>query len=293
MAKRGRPLPAPGRRPAPPRAETSEERLTAVLAVALALLVVAVWSPVGGNGFTNMDDGLYLTENPAVKDGLTGKFYAWAWTATANGHPLTWLSHLIDVSLFGMRPGPMHLVSAVMHVASAVFLLIFLSSATGAPWRSAAVATLFAVHPLRVQSVARAAERKDVLSGLFFAANLLLYLLYARRLTPGRYLAARAVLRPRSDVQTDVGDSAAPPPAPRLLAGTEDRRRRSRRRWARLPPSQSLPGERGGVSPARLVGGLFCPDLRRPVPGRGFGSAGPGPLADPWPTRCGPPAGTS
>ncbi len=138
-------------------------KLTALL---LALLTIAVYWPVFSFPFIALDDPTYIFENPAVKHGLTARGIGWALSTThaANWHPVTWLSHMIDISLFGMSAGPHHVVNVLFHVGNTVLLFFFLFRWTGKPWRSATVAALFAVHPLHVESVAWIAERKDVLS---------------------------------------------------------------------------------------------------------------------------------
>jgi tetratricopeptide (TPR) repeat protein len=162
----------------------------AVLALVL-LLTLAAFGGGARNGFVNYDDPDYLTANPVVAQGVTAAGIAWAFGATAasNWHPLTWLSHELDVELFGMHPGAHHLVSLALHAANVALLFLALTGLTGARWRSALVAALFAVHPLHVESVAWAAERKDVLSTLFALAALLAYVRAARR---GRVLGSVA-----------------------------------------------------------------------------------------------------
>jgi Flp pilus assembly protein TadD len=156
----------------------------------LAVLVLAVYLPVGGHGFLIYDDNGYVTENRRVLAGLSPESVAWAFSdlgATGNWHPLTWLSHMLDVQLFGLRPGAHHLVNLGLHAANALLLFGLLLALTGARWRSLFVAALFAVHPLHVESVAWIAERKDVLSTFFGLASLLAYLRYARAPGARRY----------------------------------------------------------------------------------------------------------
>ena len=150
------------------------------------LLVLLTWATMGGvvrNGFVNYDDDLYLTANPALTTGLGSDGLKWAFTTTRGGnwHPLTWISHLIDVQLFGLNPAAHHAVSLALHSASAVLLFSLLRGLTGALWPSAFVAALFAVHPLHVESVAWAAERKDVLSTFFALCAALAYVRGVRR----------------------------------------------------------------------------------------------------------------
>ena len=170
----------------------SPTRYAVVLCLVLGAVTAGVYHQTGDHGFINFDDPGYVTENPRVKGGLTGENVAWAFSATAmsNWHPLTWLSHMLDVQLFGLDPRGHHLVSVFLHVASTVLLFFLLSEITGAPWRSLFVAALFALHPLHVESVAWVAERKDVLSGFFWFLTLLLYARYAKRGGTAWYLLA-------------------------------------------------------------------------------------------------------
>jgi tetratricopeptide (TPR) repeat protein len=135
---------------------------------------------VGGFDFTLYDDPDYVTGNPMVRAGLTVKGLAWAFTHAyaSNWHPLTWISHMLDVEIFGLHAGGPHLVNVALHAANAVLLFILLQRMTGAQWRSATVAALFAFHPLHVESVAWVSERKDVLSTFFGLLSLLAYVRY-------------------------------------------------------------------------------------------------------------------
>jgi tetratricopeptide (TPR) repeat protein len=159
------------------------------LALALALLTVAAFLPLRHNGFILFDDPAYLTRNPQVGAGLSWGALAWAFTGTAsdNWHPLTWVSHMLDVTLFGMNPAAHHLSSLLLHTLNAVLLFALLAALTGRRWPSALAAALFAVHPLHVESVAWASERKDLLAGLFWVLTLGSYLRYARRPGARRY----------------------------------------------------------------------------------------------------------
>ena len=156
----------------------------------LVLLTIVAFQPVLGNGFVDYDDPDYVTKNPQVAAGLTAAGAAWAITATEadNWHPMTWLAHMLDVSLFGMNPAGHHATSVLWHAATAVLLFLMLARLTGHPWRSLAVAALFAVHPLRVESVAWAAEKKDLLGGFFWMLTLGAYLRFCRRPGVGRYI---------------------------------------------------------------------------------------------------------
>jgi len=166
------------------------DRRLRLAAFALAALVLGVYSRTAWHGFVNYDDNMYVSANPWVNRGLSWEGLVWSLGFHAgNWHPLTWLSHMLDSQLFGNWAGGHHLVSAALHAANAVLLLVVLRGMTGAFWRSAIVASIFAVHPLRVESVAWVAERKDVLSALFGLLTIRAYLRYVRRPAPRRYLA--------------------------------------------------------------------------------------------------------
>ncbi len=156
-----------------------------VLAVCgfLVFAVLAVFIQTANYDFVNFDDNEYVSENPHVKGGLTRDGIAWAITAyhSNNWHPLTWLSHMLDCQLYGLKPGCHHLTNVLLHAATAIFLFLSLQRMTGALWPSAFVGAVFAIHPLRVESVAWVAERKDVLSGLFFMLTLWFYVRYVER----------------------------------------------------------------------------------------------------------------
>jgi tetratricopeptide (TPR) repeat protein len=153
------------------------------------LTLVAYW-PIRHNGFVSFDDEEYITRNTVIKRGLTlsGIGLAFTRSRSANWHPLTWVSHMVDVELFGLDPRGHHLAGVALHLAAAIALLLTLRAMTGRLGPPLLVAALFAVHPLHVESVAWAAERKDVLSALFWMLTLAAYLGYARRRGAGRYL---------------------------------------------------------------------------------------------------------
>jgi hypothetical protein len=159
------------------------------VAFALVALSLAVYSQVMGHPFISYDDPPYITENPIVREGLTKEGIIWAFTTMheANWHPLTWLSHMADVELFGLSPGGHHLVNLLLHIANTVLLFLVLFTMSGKLWRSGFVAALFAVHPLHVESVAWVAERKDVLSAFFWILSMWAYARYASRGGAGRY----------------------------------------------------------------------------------------------------------
>jgi tetratricopeptide (TPR) repeat protein len=153
------------------------------MAVLLVLVTMALYWPVTGHDFVNYDDGVYVYENARVQNGLTWENIRWALTTLHFGlwHPLTWVSHMLDCQCFGLRPGWHHLTSLLLHAANTVLLFAVLRRMTGARWRSAMVAVLFALHPLHVESVAWASERKDVLSTLFLMLTLWAYGRYTER----------------------------------------------------------------------------------------------------------------
>jgi Flp pilus assembly protein TadD len=151
--------------------------------------VLAAYAPVGGFGFINFDDPQYVTANPVVRQGLTAESVGWILVNphAKLWHPLTSLSHLLDVTLFGLDPGPPHLVNVALHAAGTWACFVVLLALTGRFWPSAVVAMLFAWHPARVESVAWIAERKDVLSTLFAWATLGAWVAYVRAPSRARY----------------------------------------------------------------------------------------------------------
>lgn len=182
------------------RADRSSAPWPQLLLISTTLIVItfiAYW-PVKDNGFIRLDDYDYVARNPMVSRGLTADGVEWAFTtfAVANWHPLTWLSHMLDCDLFRVQdadgvveqwPGGHHLVSVGLHAANAVLLCLLFVQMTGALWRSGLLAALFALHPVRVESVAWLAERKDVLSTLFGLLALIAYVQFARRSGWWRY----------------------------------------------------------------------------------------------------------
>ena len=148
----------------------------------LAILTIAVFSRTFHYGFVNYDDDGYVYQNAVVQQGLTLSGIGWAFTHTtaAIWHPLTMMSYMLDDQLYGLNAGGYHVTNVVLHAIVAVLLFLVLREATGALWRSAFVAAIFTVHPLRVESVAWIAERKDELSGVFFMLTVWAYLRYAR-----------------------------------------------------------------------------------------------------------------
>jgi len=153
------------------------------IGIAMVVTVLAVYSQVAEHGFIDFDDGIYILNNAHVRTGLTSENIRWALTSleASNWHPLTWISHMLDCQVYGLRPAGHHLTSLFLHVANCLLLFLVLRTATGDLWRSALAATLFGLHPLHIESVAWVSERKDVLSSFFWMLTILAYLNYARR----------------------------------------------------------------------------------------------------------------
>ena len=172
--------------------DLSQRRQSLLICLALALATAAVYWPVRHFGFVNYDDPDYVANNARVQEGITREGVVWAFTTTDayNWHPLTWLSHMLDCQLFGLNAGAHKLVNVVFHIASALLLFSVPDQMTGAPWRSAFVAALFALHPLHVESVAWVAERKDVLSAFFWMLTMGAYVRYVQAPKAGKYLLA-------------------------------------------------------------------------------------------------------
>lgn len=147
----------------------------------LALACLLIYGQTIGFDFINLDDHSYVYLNPVVTSGINGESIKWAFTAfhSSNWHPLTWLSHALDVQLFGLNAGAHHAVNVILHLANSCLAFVAFRSLTGSTWKSAVVAFLFAVHPAHVESVAWISERKDVLSTLFWLLAMLAYARYA------------------------------------------------------------------------------------------------------------------
>lgn len=165
-------------------------RSEAFFCLILITAVLLVYWQVGDHEFVNYDDNVYITENAQVQKGLTSEGIIWAFTTnhTGNWHPLTWISHMLDCELYGLNSRGHHLNNVLLHMANAILLFVVLRWMTGAVWRSGLVAALFALHPLHVESVAWAAERKDVLSTFFWMLTILAYVYYVHRPGRRRYL---------------------------------------------------------------------------------------------------------
>jgi tetratricopeptide (TPR) repeat protein len=165
------------------------ERRLALAALALIAAVLALYWPVHAFAFVSYDDEVYVSHNPRIAGGLDWRELGWFFTHAhaANYHPLTWLAHMLDVELFGLDPGPHHLVNVALHALNAILALFLARALLGDLWAALATAALFALHPLRVESVAWVSERKDLLCAFFYLAALLAWLHHARAPSAGRY----------------------------------------------------------------------------------------------------------
>src|SRR5262249_34729043 len=150
-----------------PEGPVVNRRRRILVGAALAIACLLVYCQTARFDFINYDDGDYVTQNPHVRDGFTREGVRWAFTSIDYFYwqPLTWLSHMEDCQLFGLRPAGHHLKNVLFHTLNMLLLFAILLRLTGALWRSAAAAAFFALHPLRIESVAWIAERKDLLSG--------------------------------------------------------------------------------------------------------------------------------
>ncbi|MDO9566600.1 MAG: tetratricopeptide repeat protein [Candidatus Desulfaltia sp.] len=154
-----------------------------IICLVLITATLAVYWQITNHEFINYDDGLYVTENFHVQAGLTFESIKWAFTTfhASNWHPLTWLSHMLDIELYGLNPMGHHWTNLQFHIANTLLLFFIFFKMTGALWRSAFVAALFALHPLHVESVAWVAERKDVLSAFFGMLTISAYIIYVKK----------------------------------------------------------------------------------------------------------------
>lgn len=170
--------------------DVHSQRLVRLVYLLLIFATLVVFHRLPTHDFINLDDNLLVYENPQVLAGFTKEGVIWAFTQyhAEYWHPVTWLSHMLDCQLFGLRPGLHHLTSLIFHLANCALLLFILRKMTGALWPSAFVAALFAIHPLHVESVAWVAERKDLLSAFFWFLTIWAYTGYAERPGLRRYL---------------------------------------------------------------------------------------------------------
>jgi tetratricopeptide (TPR) repeat protein len=171
------------------RHATTFGRRDLLILLGLAVMTFGIYAQVMGHQFITLDDPTYIQENPMVNRGVTLAGFTWAFSTfhATNWHPLTWISHMIDCQLFGTNAGRHLLVNALIHVANTLLVFWFLLRTTHARWPSALVAALFALHPLHVESVAWASERKDTLSTFFGLLSLIAYVRYAEAPSSGRY----------------------------------------------------------------------------------------------------------
>src|SRR5438093_3959346 len=171
-----------------PAPKATQRNATFLVCGILVAMILAVFWPVLNAEFVNYDDTDFVTTNPSVVGGLTQENVAWAFTSTrVYWQPLTWLSYQVDAQLHGLNPRGFHLTNLVLHLLNSVLLLLALLRMTGALWRSAFVAALFALHPLHVESVAWLAEGQGLLSSLFWMLALLAYAHHAARPSWGRF----------------------------------------------------------------------------------------------------------
>ena len=229
----------------------------------LLLAVGLVFGQTVRHEFIGFDDNAFVYENPHVTPGLTLSGLWWALTDGPFGEwcPLTTLSHMLDCQLYGLNPAGHYLTNVLLHAASSVLLFLVLLRMTGDLWPSAWVAAVFAIHPLHVESVAWMAERRDVLSGLFFMLTLGAYALYAERPSLARYLAVAGLLCAGPDGQADARHGSLPAAAARLLAA----RPISATRPAQRPQAAS------GSWLRSLAGGLATGGGKDPAGGPGGG----------------------
>jgi protein O-mannosyl-transferase len=170
---------------------TNKKKQLLLIIAGLVIATIIAYEPIRHNDFVNYDDDRYIVENPNVKGGLTQQSIIWAFTKSSKVDywiPITWISHMLDCQIFGPNPAGPHFVNLFLHITNALLLFWILNSITALIWPSAFVAAVFALHPLQVESVAWAAERKTVLSGLFWFLTMAVYIWYARRPGIGRYI---------------------------------------------------------------------------------------------------------
>lgn len=221
------------------------------IAIGLVLLTLVAYEPVRNADFVNLDDHVYITQNPVVRAGLSASGVVWAFQAgyAANWHPLTWLSHMLDVSLWGLEPGAHHLTNLVLHATSVVLLFLLLRRMTGESWKSALVAAAFGLHPLHVESVAWISERKDVLCAILGILAVWVWFDWTRLGGTGRRIGALVLF--------GLGLSAKPMlvtlPFLLLLLDVWPLRRLARPPGAPPSPAGEPPSPEGGRLPLRAL----------------------------------------
>ena len=200
----------------------------------LAIITTVVYWPAVGFDYVNYDDPQFITTNPHVLGGLTWENVRWAFGTGMDGNwiPLTWLSYMLDMEWSGPTATGLHLTNILLHAANTVLVFLLFRQLTGAHWQSAVLAGLFGLHPLHVESVAWVAERKDVLSTLFWSLAIWMYARYAKKVAagsrrwPNEYIAGLDFFCVGFDVQTHVGNPAVRAVAAGLLAAAAHRTRR-------------------------------------------------------------------
>ena len=171
-------------------------RYDVLICLFLVISTLTVYWQIRDYDFVNFDDNLYVIENYHVQEGLTIKNLKWAFNFTEKDtywQPLTWLSHMLDCQLYGLNPGMHHSTNLILHIVNSILLFLIFLRMTGEVWKSGFVAALFALHPINVESVAWIAERKNVLSTLFWMLTLLTYSLYTEKPDRSRYLATLSI----------------------------------------------------------------------------------------------------
>jgi tetratricopeptide (TPR) repeat protein len=170
--------------------QTPDRKLSLLIGFLLTLVTFASYWQVKDNALIDFDDPLYVTENRSIQSGFTPDAFKWAFTTNQayNWHPLTWFSLMLDYRLFGLEPAGYHLTNLAFHIVNTIFLFLVLKIMTGALWRSAFVAALFALHPLHVESVAWISERKDVLSTFLWLLTMWFYVRYVKRPSIAAYI---------------------------------------------------------------------------------------------------------
>ena len=167
-----------------------------LICAGLLLATIVAYEPVRHNDFVDFDDDLYIIENPHVRGGFSVNNIVWAFTTGEGGnwHPLTWLTHMLDCEIYGLNPVGHHVTNVILHIANTLLCFAVLRSMTGVLWASAFTAGLFALHPVHVESVAWASERKDVLSTFFWLLTMASYVRYTRRGGAANYMMTFALL---------------------------------------------------------------------------------------------------
>jgi hypothetical protein len=172
----------------------NERQVLFLISAGLVLVTFIAYEPILHSSFVLFDDPTYVTENPNVTGGITQQSVIWAFTKSyaSNWHPLTWLSHMLDCEIYGLKPLGHHVTNLLLHIVNSLLLFWLFQKMTGAIWKSAFVAAAFALHPIHVESVAWISERKDVLSALFWMLTILAYIYYVRKPNFGRYILVLA-----------------------------------------------------------------------------------------------------